>query len=55
MELLDRLKGRCTILMVSHRPSHIRLADKAVVLEQGIVQFVGAPDEAIEFIQSTMI
>ncbi len=55
MDLLERLKGRCTILMVSHRPSHIRLADQAVVLEQGIVQFVGAPDEAIEFIQSTMI
>ncbi len=55
MDLLERLKGRCTILMVSHRPSHIRLADKAVVLEQGIVQFVGTPDEAIEFIQSAMI
>ncbi len=55
MDLLERLRGRCTILMVSHRPSHIRLADKAVVLEQGIVQFAGAPDEAIEFIQSTML
>ncbi len=54
MDLLERLKGRCTILMVSHRPSHIRLADKAVVLEQGIVQFVGAPDEAIEYIQGAM-
>ncbi len=55
MDLLDRLKGRSTILMVSHRPSHIRIADKAVVLEQGMVQFVGAPEEAISFIQSTML
>ena len=54
MDLLERLKGRSTILMGSHRPSHIRLADKAVVLEQGMVQFVGAPEEAISFIQSTM-
>ena len=55
MDLLERLKGRSTILMVSHRPSHIRLADKALVLEQGMVQFVGAPDDAISFIQSTML
>ena len=37
MDLLERLKGRSTIIMVSHRPSHIRLADQAVVLEQGMV------------------
>lgn len=55
MDLLERLKGRSTMLMVSHRPSHIRIADKAVVLEQGMVQFVGAPEEAISFIQSTML
>ncbi len=48
MAQIRRLKGRRTILMVSHRPSHIRLADRAIVLEQGRVVFSGAPDEAVQ-------
>ncbi len=53
MEQLRRLRGDHTIVMVSHRPSHIRLADKVVLLEQGSVKFVGQPDEAIELLLST--
>ncbi len=48
IEQIRRLKGRRTIIMVSHRPSHIRLADKAILLEQGSIAFSGAPDEAIQ-------
>ncbi len=48
IEQIKRLKGRRTIIMVSHRPSHIRLADKAIVLEQGSIAFNGTPDEAIQ-------
>lgn len=50
MEQLKRLKGEHTVVMVSHRPSHIRLADKAVLLDQGSVQFAGDPEQAIELI-----
>ncbi len=45
---LKRLKGKCTIVMVSHRPSHIRLADKAVLLEKGSVQLAGSADAVVE-------
>ena len=41
-------KGSQTIIMVSHRPSHIRLADKAVLLSQGTVKTVGAPEEILK-------
>jgi len=47
MKQLETLKGDRTVIMVSHRPSHIRLADKAVLLDKGAVQFMGAPNEAI--------
>jgi ATP-binding cassette subfamily C protein/ATP-binding cassette subfamily C protein LapB len=47
MDLLRRLRGRTTILMVSHRPSHIRLADRVIVLDQGAITFVGPPLEAL--------
>ncbi|MCH9674769.1 MAG: peptidase domain-containing ABC transporter [Gammaproteobacteria bacterium] len=41
-----RMRGTRTIVMVSHRPSHVRLADKVVVMHQGTVRFVGPPDDA---------
>jgi len=44
---LHKLKGRHTIIMVSHRPSHIRIADKAILMEQGMVNFTGDPDTVI--------
>jgi len=50
MEQIKKIKGKRSIIMVSHRPSHIRLADKAVLLDQGIVQFVGPSDEAVKLL-----
>ncbi len=37
MKQLKELKGKRTIIMVSHRPTHIRIADRAVLMEQGIL------------------
>ncbi|MGI9263660.1 MAG: peptidase domain-containing ABC transporter [Gammaproteobacteria bacterium] len=53
MSQLEKLKGEYTVVMVSHRPSHIRLADRAVLLDQGAVAYAGAPDKAIEILMST--
>jgi len=47
IEQMKKLHGNRTIIMISHRPSHIRLADKAVLMDQGSVKFVGSSDEAI--------
>lgn len=47
VEQIHRLKGKRTIIMVSHRPSHIRLADKALLFDQGSMQFAGPPDQVI--------
>ena len=54
MRQLRRLKGKRTIVMVSHRPSHIRLADKAVLIEQGSVQLAGPADAVVEKLMETM-
>ncbi len=50
MNQLKALKGQCTMVMVSHRPSHIRLADKVILMQQGSVQFAGSADEAISIL-----
>ncbi|MBL4711451.1 MAG: peptidase domain-containing ABC transporter [Gammaproteobacteria bacterium] len=44
---LKKLKGKHTIIMVSHRPSHIKIADKAVLMEHGMVKFTGDTDTVI--------
>jgi len=47
IQQLKKLKGNRTIIMVSHRPSHIRIADKALLMDQGMVKFAGDPDTVI--------
>jgi ATP-binding cassette subfamily C protein/ATP-binding cassette subfamily C protein LapB len=44
---LRRRKGRCTIVMVTHRPSHMRLADRALYLERGVIRAAGSPDKIL--------
>ncbi|MCB1742523.1 MAG: peptidase domain-containing ABC transporter [Gammaproteobacteria bacterium] len=45
---LKARKGQQTIIMVSHRPSHVRLADKAIVMRGGMLDFYGDPEQALE-------
>jgi ATP-binding cassette, subfamily C, bacterial LapB len=42
--MLLRLKGKTTIMLVTHRPSHMALADQILVLEQGQVTGLGTPE-----------
>ena len=37
--------------MISHRPSHIRLADKAMYIHNGMLAHIGAPDACLELMQ----
>ena len=53
IEQLRKIRGERTIILVSHRPSHIRLADRAIVLNSGMVRFEGPPEEALAVMQGT--
>jgi ATP-binding cassette subfamily C protein/ATP-binding cassette subfamily C protein LapB len=44
---LRALHGSRTIVMVSHRPSHIRLADKVITMDRGMITSIGTPEEAL--------
>lgn len=48
VEALSRMRGQRTVIMVTHRPSHIRIADRAVLLDQGRLKFVGSANEVID-------
>jgi ATP-binding cassette, subfamily C, bacterial LapB len=47
VEQLKKLRKNRTIIMVSHRPSHIRLADKAVMMDKGSMLFVAPADKTV--------
>ncbi|WCL54660.1 peptidase domain-containing ABC transporter [Gimibacter soli] len=44
---LENLKGDKTIIMVSHRPSHLRLADRLILMNRGTITKAGTPDEVL--------
>jgi ATP-binding cassette subfamily C protein LapB len=51
MKYLTSLKGEKTIIMVSHRPSHWRKADKIFLMDQGQLVLQGPPNEVIPKLQ----
>jgi ATP-binding cassette, subfamily C, bacterial LapB len=48
LKKLGVLKGRATVLFTTFRPSHMRLADRLVVLKDGQVVMDGVPDKVLE-------
>lgn len=48
------LRGRSTVLLVSHRPSHLRLADMIVYMEDGYVRQVGTWEQVSPLIMGNM-
>lgn len=48
MDALKALKGKATVLFISHRPSHIRIADTLLVLDKGYLRAAGPPDELLK-------
>lgn len=48
MRMVDEMRGETTILIVTHRPSHLKLADKIVWLEEGAVKAEGPAAEVLK-------
>jgi ATP-binding cassette subfamily C protein/ATP-binding cassette subfamily C protein LapB len=47
MKVLQRMRGHSTVLLVSHRPSHLKLADRVAILQQGQLRMLGAPEQVL--------
>lgn len=45
MRKVDRLRGTTTVFIVTHRPSHLKMADKILWLDSGHVRAFGPADE----------
>lgn len=51
LDAVKKLRGTCTIIVITHRPSHMRAADRLIVLNAGRLQFNGDPEEALNQMQ----
>ena len=40
-------RGRSTMLIVTHRPSHMRIADRVIVIDRGLIRADGTPSEVL--------
>ncbi len=45
LALIDELRGNKTVILVEHRPSFIRAADRVIVLNRGTIAFDGKPED----------
>jgi len=48
VDALSQLRGKATIVLVTYRPSHIRLADRVLVMKDGASRYFGPPGPVIE-------
>lgn len=48
MLTLEKMRGFSTVLLVTHRPSHLKLADKIIVMTQGQVRMAGPAAQVAE-------
>lgn len=44
---LEKMRGSRTIILTTHRPSHMRIADRVVVMSNGTMVADGPPDEIV--------
>ncbi|MDN3988440.1 peptidase domain-containing ABC transporter [Zwartia vadi] len=44
IETIKSMRGNTTVVFISHRPSHIKLADTLMIFDKGYLRASGAPD-----------
>eukprot|EP00873_Tetraselmis_striata_P011232 jgi/Tetstr1/431496/TSEL_002148.t1 len=47
MDKIRALKGHATVFLVTHRPSHMRLADRVIYMREGRIDAQGTPEEIV--------
>ncbi|MFY9137198.1 peptidase domain-containing ABC transporter [Zwartia sp.] len=48
IEMLKSFRGKTTVVFISHRPSHIKLADTLMIFDKGYLRASGAPEALLK-------
>lgn len=55
VEVINQLRKNCTIIWVTHRPSHLKVADKIIYMEAGEVALFGDAAKVLERLPRSLI
>ncbi len=55
MKIIQEMRGGTTVFMVTHRPSHLRLADGIVVMEAGTIKMAGPAAQVLAQIPQELL
>lgn len=55
MSMVNALRGQSTIFIVTHRPSHLQVADKVLVFQNGYLRLAGAAKDVIKQIPPDLL
>ncbi|MBO6826516.1 MAG: ATP-binding cassette domain-containing protein [Sneathiella sp.] len=47
LRAIEKMRGKATIILITHRPSHMRVADRVVLMNRGMVQTIGPANTVI--------
>jgi len=50
LDAVEKMRGKATVIIITHRPSHMRVADRVVLMNRGIVQTIGPASSIIPLI-----
>ena len=48
IDLIRQSRLSSTVIIVTHRPSHMRLADRLIVMSEGKIRYLGSPEDALQ-------
>jgi ATP-binding cassette subfamily C protein/ATP-binding cassette subfamily C protein LapB len=48
MKKIEQVRGASTVMLTTYRPTHMRMADKLIYMQNGMVAMAGSPDEILE-------
>nr|MCH9744029.1 ATP-binding cassette domain-containing protein [Gammaproteobacteria bacterium] len=55
MQSIESLRGKAIVMMVTHRPSHLKLMDRVFVVDGGQLVLKGKPEDVMEKIPKGML
>ena len=47
LEAVAKMRGKATVIIITHRPSHMRAADRVVLMNRGMIQTIGPASSVI--------
>ncbi len=55
MQSINEMRGKTTVVIVTHRPSHLRMVDTVLLMEQGQLLIAGSPEEVLPKIPKELL